>query len=599
MKLEDVFLMTRADVSRRFAKHINPSLARLLSTVGFDRSYVRAEGAWLWDEAGNRYLDCLSGYGSLNLGHNHPRVRAAIDAVMGRPVFVQATPNPFAVALGEVLAALTPGDLEVAFFSNSGAEAVEAALKLARAATRRPVFVSTDGSFHGKTLGALSVTGREKYRQPFEPLIPTVRFVPFGDAAALADALALGDVAAFIVEPIQGEGGVVAAPPGYLRDAAMLCRESGTLLIIDEIQTGLGRTGTLFACEHDDVDPDILCLAKSLGGGLVPIGATISRRRIWDQAYKGQNRALLHTSTFGGNSLACAAALATIEVMVEQDLSARAAELGGWFIERLRGALSDHRMVKEVRGVGLMVGIEFYEPAKGAIGRLSMEYFAQMVAVELLDRHHILSAYTLNNPNVIRLAPPLIVEQEDLERVVDALVTIAEEHRGIAGLAASTTKTVMRHALRSDTRTGNVERELFLPRPVGQVWRYIRDAGHLTNMPGITQAVEKRPFTVFVRGEETLPLLGAVRLRYRIRFEEDGEQTRLAFRTIGYPAQLRGEWRLRPHDDGTMMTFSVGVTGWSRRLRKRATANIERQIRDDIEVYLSRVYEALRWPPTA
>lgn len=415
-------------IRRWYAEHVNPTVAALLRLVGFDRNFVSAAGSYVFDDEGNRYLDLLSGYGSLNLGHNHPEVLAAVADTIGSPVFLQASINPYTAALARTLAQVTPGDLKITFFCNSGAEAVEAALKMARAATGRPAFVYAENSFHGKSLGALSVTGRKKYREPFEPLLRGYQ-VTFGDTKELERTLKKHrDIAAFIVEPIQGEAGVIIPPDGYLKEAEELCRKHGVLFIADEIQTGFGRTGRMFAVEHEDVRPDIMCLAKSLGGGVMPVGAAVATEDVWRRAYAGPDRCLLHTSTFGGNSLACAAGLAAVKVIVEKNLPERAGRLGSWFISRLKSELAGHRLVKDIRGRGLMIGIEF-EAYRGVLaaltgGRLaalSRQYTAHLVASELLEVHHIITAYTLNNPNVIRIQAPLIVERDELDYAARAL----------------------------------------------------------------------------------------------------------------------------------------------------------------------------------
>lgn len=437
--------------TREWFDHVNPTLGSLLSLMNFDRRYVRAEGVYVWDDRGQRYLDFFGGYGAVNLGHNHPKVLAAMEKVKDLPKILQATTNPIAAALAKNLAAITPGDLEVCFFCNSGAEAVEGALKLARIATGKKDFIYTENSFHGKTMGALSVTGREKYQRPFDPLLPGCHRVPYGDLKTLEEELGQRDVAAFIIEPVQGEGGIVIPPEGYLKGAEGLCRKYKALLIVDEVQTGFGRTGKLFACEHEDVKPDIMCLAKSLGGGIVPLGTFVTTRKIWMKAYGGLNNCLLHTSTFGNNTLNCAAGLAAVQVVVEENLSQEAQEKGSYLLKRLKKLEDKYDMIKEVRGKGLMVGIEFYEPAKGAIGKLtgnvisklSKEYFAQMVVSELLNAHDIITVYTLNNPNVIRLQPPLIVEKEHLDIVVQALDEICRKHKGLWGMTLKTARNIL------------------------------------------------------------------------------------------------------------------------------------------------------------
>ncbi|WP_018085593.1 aspartate aminotransferase family protein [Desulfurispora thermophila] len=428
-----------AELHRRFG---NEALAKMLGLLKFDKRFVRAQGVRIWDEEGNEYLDFLGSYGAMNTGHNHPAVLAALARVQDRPNLLQAALNPLAGALAHNLAQLAPGNLKRSFFCNSGAEAVEGALKTARLATGRPGFIYCQGSFHGKSFGALSVTGREKYQQPFAPLLAPCQAVPFGDLEALRRALASRQAAAFIVEPVQGEGGVHVPPPGYLKEAARLCREHGTLFIADEIQTGLGRTGALFACQAEEVEPDILCLAKSLGGGVMPMGAFLCREEVWQKAYGSMERATLHTSTFGGNTLACAAALATLQVLQEENLAGRAAESGAYLLERLRALKEKHRLIRDVRGRGLLIGVEFEQPGGwlnrltlGLAEKLAAEYTGALVAGLLLNQYRIITAYTLNNPNVIRLEPPLTVGRAELDAVVTALDEILSRHKGLVGLA--------------------------------------------------------------------------------------------------------------------------------------------------------------------
>jgi len=450
LSLEDALNLSRQEVREYYKRYINPGLASLLSLLDFDKQFVRAEGVYVWDREGRRYLDFLGAYGALNLGHNPPQVIKAVEMVRERPNLLQASLNPLAAALAHNLAAVTPGDLSRVFFCNSGTEAVEGALKLARAATGRFKIIYCENSFHGKSLGSLSVTGRRKYQKPFEPLLPGCEPVPFGDVEALEAKLALRDVAAFIVEPIQGEGGVIVPPDGYLARARELCDKYGSLLIVDEIQTGFGRTGYLFACEHDGVVPDILCLAKSLGGGIMPLGAYIARPHIWDQAYGGTERCLLHTSTFGGNTLAMAAGLAALSSIIEQDLAAQAREKGQFLLEGLKRLKEKSNLIKEVRGRGLLIGLEFNQPASGLLNKLSLgklnelsqQYFGSLVAGELMNKYQIITAYTLNNPNVIRLEPPLIIGYAELEKVLVALEEILIG-KGFWGVALNSARTAL------------------------------------------------------------------------------------------------------------------------------------------------------------
>lgn len=430
---------------------INPELVNLMGLLHFDKCFVRAQGTTIWDQEGIEYLDFLGGYGALNLGHNHPEIMAAVEIVKEMPNLLQAALNPLAGALARNLSLFTPGELQYSFFGNSGAEAVEGALKLARIFTGRMKFISCEGSFHGKSFGALSVTGREKYRKPFEPLLPEVTFVPYGDVEALAKSLSQNDVAAFIVEPIQGEGGIIVPPPGYLKQVRDLCTAHNTILIIDEIQTGFGRTGTLFACEQDGIVPDILCLSKSFGGGVMPLAVYVTTEKIWKKAYGSVEKATLHTSTFGGNSRAAAAGIATLEILFRDDLARQAGEKGEYLLERLQQLQQKYPFLKEIRGKGLMIGLEFAQPAKGllnkltggAVERVAGEYLGAMVAGELLNKHQIITAYTLNNPNVIRLEPPLTVSYQQLDKLLVALDEICAKNKGFGDMVLTSGKTIL------------------------------------------------------------------------------------------------------------------------------------------------------------
>jgi len=452
--VDEALNLSRGKVRENYREFINPGLAQMLSLLDFDKRFVRAEGVKVWDDQGEEYLDFLGAYGALNLGHNPREVWEALEKAKRAPNLIQASLNPAAAALAHNLAQVTPGELSRMFFSNSGAEAVEGALKLARASSGKEKIIYCHNSFHGKSFGALSVTGREKYQKPFHPLLPKTEAIPYGDPQALEKALQTKDVAAFIVEPIQGEGGIIVPPPNYLKEIREICTRFEALLILDEIQTGLGRTGKLFVCE-DEIVPDILLLAKSLGGGIMPIGAYITTSKIWDRAYRGMDRALLHTSTFGGNTLAAIAGIASLEYIINNDLPSRAAKLGSYFLEALMSLKEKYPLIKEVRGRGLMLGIEFEQPVGGVLnrltagklGELTQEYFASFVAAELMNKHHIITAYTLNNPNVIRLEPPLIIEQEEIDKFILALEKTLGSG-GALGIMASSAKTTMSNIFR-------------------------------------------------------------------------------------------------------------------------------------------------------
>ncbi len=394
-------------IFEQFERHINPGLAGLLRFTGLDKVESHAEGVYVWDTEGKRYLDFLGLYGTLSLGHRHPRVVEAVKAQLDRmPMSVRVLISEPATRLAARLAEITPGELSMVYFGNSGTEGVEAALKFARFYTRKTGFITTQGGYHGKTLGALSVTPREHYQLPARPLVPGVTVVPFGDAGAIEAAIG-PDTAAVIVEPIQGEGGIRVPPEGYLREVRRITREKGVVMIADEVQTGIGRTGKLWAVNWEEVEPDILVSAKALGGGVMPISATICRPEILS-IYKTEP--LIHSTTFGGNPLAAAAALAAIEVTLAEDIPSRAAQMGDYLLGQLAELQKAYpEFIQEVRGRGLLVGLEFSDADIGAV-----------VVAELATRG-VLTAFGLNNPKVVRLEPPLIVERTHIDQCIEAL----------------------------------------------------------------------------------------------------------------------------------------------------------------------------------
>jgi putrescine aminotransferase len=410
-----------AQVIARYQRHVNAGLASLFRFMGFEAVEWRAEGSTIWDTEGRDYLDLLAGFGTLALGHRPAAVVAAVKDQLDRmPLSSRVLFNKPTADLATELASILPGDLEKSFFCHSGAEAVEGALKLARLHTGRPGIVATSGGFHGKTLGALSVSGREVYRKPFSPLIPDVTHVPFGDSDALAQTVG-ETTAAVIVEPIQGEGGVIIPPDDYLPRARKICDRAGALLIADEVQTGFGRTGAMFACNHSGVVPDIMCMAKALGGGVMPLGAFSSRADIWACL---ETNPLIHSSTLGGNPLACTAGLAAVREIQRQDLPARAARLGEHALARLRDLQARHPdIVADVRGRGLLIGVQFTDSD-----------IAGLVIAALAQRR-VIAAYTLNNPEVVRIEPALTIPEEALDRGIDGLAEAVEQTvKLVAGL---------------------------------------------------------------------------------------------------------------------------------------------------------------------
>jgi putrescine aminotransferase len=402
------------ETAEKYQKYVNPTALNLLRLGGFDKVEWEGCGATLRDLDGHEYIDCLGGYGVFSLGHANPKVVEAVTAQMRRlPLSSKTFLNKPLADLCEMLARIAPGDLQYTFVSNSGTEAVEAALKFARIATGRAKIVSTVGSYHGKTFGALSASGRDVYKTPFAPLVPGFVHVPYGDTNAL-EAAVDGETAAVILEPIQGENGIRIPPDDYLPAARRACDAHGALLILDEVQTGLGRTGRMFACEHWGVAPDLMTLAKALGGGVVPVGATMGTPAIWERVFN--ENPFLHTSTFGGNEMACVAGITALSITMDEDLPAQAAAKGARLLEGLKAIQTRYPdLLEEARGKGLMIGVEF---ADSDIGKL---------AIGALVKNGVIAAYTLNNAKVMRFEPPLIITEVQIDRVLAAFDTAMRE----------------------------------------------------------------------------------------------------------------------------------------------------------------------------
>jgi putrescine aminotransferase len=401
------------EVVGKYGEFINPGLAKLLSFAGYGVE-GHAEGCYIYDHTGKQFLDLLGGYGVFSLGHRHPRVveaaKKALDAIpLGTKVFFS---KPYA-DLAEKLASIVPGDLQYTFMCNSGTEAVEGALKVAKMFDHRPKVVATHGGYHGKSMGSLSATGRPKFREPFEPLVPSFVHVPFGDVDAMSE-IVDDSTAAVIIEPVQGEGGIHVPPADYLPEVRSICDRHGSLLILDEVQTGFARTGKMFGSELSGVTADIVTFAKALSGGVIPAGAFMGTPRVWDRAF-GENP-LIHTSTFGGNSLACSVALASIQVIEDEGLVENSARVGALMIQGLRDVQSKHSsLISDVRGAGLMIGVEF---AMDDVGELCI---AAMV------KRGVVAAYTLNNPRVIRFEPPLIISESQASVAVEVFADAVAE----------------------------------------------------------------------------------------------------------------------------------------------------------------------------
>jgi ornithine--oxo-acid transaminase len=436
-------------------QYMNRQLARTLRTLGFDRNYVRGEGCYLYDDAGTRYLDFLSGFGVYALGRSHPAIKAALHQAidLDLPNMVQMDCALLPGLLAEQLVGRAHAGISRAFFCNSGAESIEAAIKFARQATQRPGILYADHAFHGLTTGALALNGGKEFRRGFGDLLPATSAVPFGDLAALEERLTSKDVAAFIVEPIQGKG-VYCASPEYWKAAQDLCRRYGTLLVMDEVQTGLGRTGRFFCHQHWGLEPDIITISKALSGGYIPIGAMLTTEKIFASVYDSMEDALKHSTTFGRNQLAMVAALATLAAFDDEDIVAHAQRTGLALQDGLRSLAERYELIHDVRGLGLMIGIEFGEPESKAAGRrfrtverLRTGMFSQMVVVPLFHRHQILTQVAADNVNIVKLLPPLISGQEEVDYFIGALDDVMADAQRGSGLAVEFGTTMARGAL--------------------------------------------------------------------------------------------------------------------------------------------------------
>jgi len=443
---EEAMKCSRGGMYESFSRHVNPEEAGLLKMAALDKRYVRASGIYLYDDSDKQYMDFTAGYGALNLGHNPPEVLKAVDEARSLPAVMLAGYNPLMGAVGQNLAALLPGELSVASFGSGGAEAVEIAMKTALASTGRRKFLSCERAYHGLSLGALGLCPSERNTEVIGAHACVADTVPFGDLQALETKLGKKDIAAFFVEPIQGEGGAVVPPAGYLKAAEDLCRRHGTLLVLDEIQTGFGRTGKMFAMEHEKVEPDIVTLSKSLGAGVVPISVSVTSEETWKRAFGARDRFDLVISTFGGNPAACAAALKTMEIVVRDRLPERAAELGAYASSRLGDLKRKHDAIVEIRGQGLLLGFALKAPR--VPGANMRENYSAMVISRLLNNHGILTSYYDLDPTVVRFEPPLTVTKDQIDTAIEAVDKVLD--KGLIGLGLGFAKAAVGRKLGSN-----------------------------------------------------------------------------------------------------------------------------------------------------
>jgi ornithine--oxo-acid transaminase len=443
---------------------MNPQMVRVLRTLGFDRFYVRGEGCYLYDDRGERYLDLLSGFGVYGLGRSHPAIKAALHQAidLDLPNMVQIDCALLPGLLAEALAARAHEGIRRVFFCNSGTEAVEGAIKFARYATGRPRILYAEHAFHGLSTGALALNGGEDFRRGFGPLVPSTA-VPFSDAAALERGLAAGDVAAFVVEPIQGKG-VYTAPAEYWHEVQRLCRKHKSLLVTDEVQTGLGRTGRFFCHEHYGIEPDIITVSKALSGGFIPVGAILFTEKVFMSVFSSMDRAMVHSSTFGRNQLAMVAGLATLQTMDDEHIVERARTTGESFVAKLTPLMERHEVLQDVRGLGLMIGLEFGPPSTpklrrrwNALERIRPALFSQAVVVPLFHRHRILTQVAADGANVIKLLPPLVAGEAEVDAFVEALDDVLSSAERGSGLLFELGRTMARGALPGGRRRGRPE----------------------------------------------------------------------------------------------------------------------------------------------
>ncbi len=436
-------------------RYLNEQLVRVLKTIGYDVGFQRGQGQYLYDRDNSRYLDLLSGFGVFALGRNHPTVKEALKSVLDSdlPNLVQLDLSTLAGILAERLIGHVPY-LDKVFFANSGTECVEAAIKFTRAATGRPGILYCDHAYHGLTYGSLSLTGDRNFREGFGSLLPDCSSVPFNDLAALEKALMSRQIAAFIMEPIQGKG-VNIPDDGFLAGAAALCKRYGTIFVADEIQTGMGRTGRFLAVEHWNVEPDMVLLSKSLSGGHVPVGAVLMRKAIFDKTFDRMDRAVVHGSTFAKNDLAMAAGIATLDVLKSEKLIENAATRGAQLFSALSAMVPRYELLKNVRGKGLMIGVEFGPPKSLALKAswsvleaASKGLFCQLITIPLFKDHKILTQVAGHASHTIKLLPPLTITDEDCNWITSAFDTVIESSHRVPGAIWSLGKTLVDNAAR-------------------------------------------------------------------------------------------------------------------------------------------------------
>jgi len=437
------------------AKFINPAWAKVTQLIGYDKVWAKAEGCYLWDSDGQRTLDCVSGFCVSNIGHNHPVVRQALRDTLNEslPNLIQLDCSLLAGLLAEALVKRIPW-LDMVYFGNSGSEAIEAAIKFARASTGRQRILYAGHSYHGVSYGALSVTGHAMWREGFEPLVPDTAAVPYCDADALEKELAKGTIAGVLMEPIQVGAGIIVPPDSYLPRVQELCRQHKALFIMDEIHTGFGRTGTFLASEQWKLEPDIVCLSKGLSGEMVPVSATVTRKEIIKGVFSRLDRSCVHASTFMGNNLAMVCGLATLHVLESENLFARCREMGAYLLKSLGTLKEKYELIKDVRGRGLLCGVEFGEPkslflrqAWTMMHKMHPGLFAQAFTIPLMEEHRILTQVAGHNEDVLKVAPALVITKDDIDYFTKSLESCLQAAHSFPGPFWEVSKRLAKNAL--------------------------------------------------------------------------------------------------------------------------------------------------------
>ncbi len=455
--IAELFAQHSTDKFDLHEQYLNKQMVRMLQTIGYDKHYQRAVGQYLYDQEGTEFLDLYSGFGVFAIGRNHPTVIKALQETLTLelPNLVQLDVSILSGLLAKELLKTTPENINKMFFCNSGTEAVESAIKFARYTTKRDKIVFCDHGYHGLTMGSLSLMGEKIFREGFGPLLPDCISVPFNDLEALESALSNKDVAAFIVEPIQGKG-VNIPDDNYLPEVERLCKKYGTLFVADEVQTGIGRTGKFWAIDHWGVKPDMICMAKALSGGFVPVGGVAMTEKIMDTVFNRMDRAVVHGSTFGKNNMAMAAGLATLHVIENEKLVENSLAVGTDIINSLNALSGKYEFLKEARGKGMMIAVEFNSPkslklkaAWAMLEAANKGLFCQMITIPLFKEHHILTQVAGHGMNVVKLLPPLTLTQKDRDNIVNSFdKAIADTHQ-IPGSIWDLGKNLASHALKN------------------------------------------------------------------------------------------------------------------------------------------------------